>query len=160
MNIFFLHYNVKKCARYHVDKHVVKMILETCQLLCTAIWLTGGEAPYKATHKNHPSAIWARDSKANWLWLHSLGMALCEEYTYRYGKVHKSQQVLKSIECPNLPEKEFTEPTQAMPDKYKHKDSIVAYRRYYYYDKAHIHSWKKRKVPSWIARKNKKFYKE
>ena len=69
MNIFILDYDVKKCAEYHVDKHVVKMILETAQLLCGAHWTTGGEAPYKLSHKNHPSAIWTRQDLNNYMWL-------------------------------------------------------------------------------------------
>lgn len=150
MNIFFLSRNVRKCAKYHVDKHCVKMILETCQLLCSAIWMCGVEAPYKLTHKNHPSAIWTRANKANWEWLKSLGLALCEEYTFRYGKVHKCQSILENLTCPTLPDGEFFEPTQAMPDEFKNERSIIAYRSYYIHSKAHLHSWKKRRIPKFI----------
>lgn len=146
---------------YHVDRHVVKMILEISQLLCTALWLAPdfdpeNPPPYKKTHENHPSAIWTRASKANWKWLKKLGLALCEEYTYRYGKVHKTEEVLRKIKCPNLPNKEFTFPPQAMPDEYKHKNSIVAYRNYYILGKAHLHlkkkghCWKNRNPPPFI----------
>lgn len=144
MNIFFLHLDPRICAMYHVDRHVVKMILETCQLLCTAIWLCGDEAPYKKTHENHPSAKWARASKKNWQWLHSLGLALCKEYTHRYGKTHKSEKALRSLTCPDLPDLDFTEPPQAMPNEYKHKNTITAYRNYYILGKHHLHMWKKR----------------
>jgi hypothetical protein len=144
MNIFFLHLIPTLCAMYHVDRHVVKMILETSQLLCTAIWCTGKEAPYKKTHENHPSAIWTRASKENWRWLKRLGIALCEEYEYRYGKHHKSRAILEGIECPDLPDLPFTQPTQAMPNEYKNEDSIIAYRNYYLYGKKHLHSWKTR----------------
>ena len=154
MNIFFLHYLTNICAQYHADKHVVKMILETAQLLCTAIWLSGGNAPYKATHKNHPCAVWARKSKENWIWLHSLGLELCKEYTYRYGKTHKTQFVLEKLECPNLPDEKFTNPPQAMPDIFKHPDTIMAYKRYYLYGKSRLHSWKKREIPDWILLEN------
>lgn len=169
MNIFFLHRNPKKCAKYHVDRHVVKMILETAQMLCTAIWIVMDEdyleknpPPYKKTHYNHPSNVWARKSKKNWQWLHSLGLELCKEYTYRYGKVHKSQAIIESIECPSaLSDDEFTSPTPAMPDKYKGNSSLKSYRRYYLKEKSHIHiwknskgisrhAWKKRKVPKFI----------
>jgi len=169
MNIFYLSKNSKKCARYHSDKHVVKMILETAQLLCTAIWLSGGKAPYKATHKNHPSAKWARTSKANWNWLYSLGVELCKEYTYRYNKIHKSQtKVYDVIECPSLPTLPFQPPPQAMPDEYKkeYEDkicienkqtlTIVAYRDYYIYKNkvlASPLSWKKRRTPKWFLRR-------
>ena len=95
MNIFFLDYDTKKCAKYHCDKHVVKMILETAQLLCGAHWVTGSEAPYKLSHKNHPCSIWVRESLSNYLYLCDLGLELCKEYTYRYGRTHKSQQIIE-----------------------------------------------------------------
>ena len=154
MNIFFLHYIAETCAQYHADRHVVKMILETAQLLCTAVWLTGGEAPYKATHKNHPCAIWARESRKNWRWLRSLGLELCKEYTYRYGKIHKTQAILENLKCPKLPKTPFTYPPQAMPDEFKDADTVVAYKKYYLYGKAHLHAWKKREIPDWILLEN------
>lgn len=155
MNIFYLHFNTKKCARYHVDRHVVKMILETCQILCSAIWMCGGEAHCKLTHKNHPSCIWARQSKHNWFWLKKLGKALCQEYTHRYGKVHKLESVIRELKVPDLPEIEFTQPTQAMPDIYKCEDSVTAYRKYYIEGKKHLHMWKNRHA--WKNRKIPKF---
>ena len=161
MNIFFLHYNPTICAKYHVDRHVVKMILETCQLLCTAIQLTkeinDPEPPYKKTHENHPSSIWSRKSKKNWSWLKELGIALCKEYTYRYNKIHKCENIIKNLNCPNLSDDEFTEPSQAMPDEYKDKSSIIAYRLYYACGKKHLHhhknrhAWKNRKIPKFIS---------
>ena len=161
MNIFYLHFDVKRCARYHVDKHVVKMILETLQLLCSAIWLSGydTEPPLKLTHKNHPSAIWARSSRQNWLWLQSLGVALCDEYTFRYCKKHRYDDILRTLACPNLPDTAFVPPPQCMPDEYKHDSTVQAYRRYYYYGKARMHSWTGSKTlaqhgsrsrPSWM----------
>ncbi len=99
MNIFFLDWDVKKSAEYHCDKHVVKMILETAQLLCGAHHVTDQvptkyppstlQVPYKLSHKNHPCAIWTRESLSNYLYLCELGLELCKEYTYRYGKRHK-----------------------------------------------------------------------
>jgi hypothetical protein len=150
MNIFYLCRDVKKCAMYHCDRHVVKMILETCQLLCTAIWLAGGQAHCKPTHKNHPSAIWARTNKENWIWLRSLGLALCEEYTFRYGKTHKLQSVIEDLKVPDIPDGDFIEPFLAMPEEYKTEDALESYRKYYFYGKAHLHSWKKREVPEFI----------
>jgi hypothetical protein len=157
MNIFFLHLSVRRCARWHCDRHCVKMILEYAQLLCSAIWLSGGTAPYKLTHKNHPCAIWARHSQGNWLWLKSLALALCDEYTFRYGKVHRTQEIIEQLEVPDLPNEWFTQPPQAMPVEYKDTDSITAYRNYYILGKKHLHSWKdgrhawkKRKIPSFI----------
>lgn len=145
MNIFFLHLNPKQCAQWHVDRHVIKMIIETAQLLCSAIWMCGIQAPYKLTHKNHPCAIWCRANKENWKWLKELGLALCEEYTFRYGKRHSCQSVIEKLECPNLKEGKFFEPPQAMPDDFKIKnDSIRAYRLFYSIGKRHLHNWKTR----------------
>ena len=71
MNIFYLDRDPHEAARLQCDKHVVKMILETAQLLSTAHnELDGGQIAYKTTHKNHPSAVWARKSLDNYLWLY------------------------------------------------------------------------------------------
>jgi len=159
MNIFYLHYNPRICAKWHVDRHVVKMILETCQLLCTAIWLCGGTAHCKPTHQNHPSAIWTRANKENWIWLQKLGIALCEEYTYRYEKVHVLEKVIRELCVPDLPDGDFYEPTPAMPNEYKcTNNSLMSYRNYYILGKCHLHFWKKRhawknrNIPSFIQK--------
>ena len=84
MNIFFLDEDPTMSAQYHVDKHVVKMILETAQLLCGVHHATAPDntyVPYKLSHKNHPCSIWARTSLSNYLYLCELGLELCKEYT-------------------------------------------------------------------------------
>lgn len=178
MNIFYLDKNPTKAAEYHVDKHCVKMILETCQLLSTAhrvldgeecwIWSDAGRKIkrwvlpderegllYSATHVNHPSAVWCRQNRENYYWLWCLLKELCTEYTYRYGKVHKCQReglvdALKWFPN-NLAQGEFTDPTPAMPDQYKVPgDGIQSYRNYYIGEKQRMFSWKKRPVPYFI----------
>jgi|TARA_B110000211_G_C14024405_1_gene529130 hypothetical protein len=152
MNIFYLDNNPKLCAEYHCDKHVVKMILETAQLLCTTHWVCGNVAPYKKTHVNHPSNKWVRESLSNYVWLCDLGMELCKEYTYRYGKTHKTQQHIEWAMC-NLPviiDLGFTEVPQAMPDECKRVNSVDAYREYYNVEKAYMCKWKNREVPYWF----------
>ena len=163
----------------HNDKHVVKMILEYAQLLSTAhrvldgveleglsdsgrkrkFWTLGDSRDYtlyKATHINHPSAVWVRKSVQNYMWLAEMLEVLCGEYTYRYGKVHKVErdglmQLLKNEFPKNLPIAPFTEPTPAMPDDVKIiGDSIKSYRNYYINNKAHLANWKKRQVPEWF----------
>jgi len=156
MNIFVLDWDVKKCAMYHNDKHVVKMILETAQLLCGVHHMTESpteNVPYKLSHKNHPCSIWARESITNYLWLCELGLELCYEYTHRYGKRHKSQDVIEwCIENkPNLPEKGFTEPAKAMPEEYKVKSVVESYRNYYRGEKASFSKWKNRQTPQWFT---------
>lgn len=97
MNIFVTSKCPVECAQTLDDKRVVKMVLETVQLLCTAINEEAGFqlTQYRSTHKGHPCSKWARASLDNWLWLYNHGTALCNEYTRRYGKVHKSQAVLQ-----------------------------------------------------------------
>lgn len=153
MNIFFLDYDTKKCARYHCDKHVVKMILETAQLLCGAHWVTGSEAPYKLSHQNHPCSIWVRESLSNYLYLCDLGLELCKEYTYRYGRTHKSQQIIEWCldKKLNIKDKGFTEPPKAMPNECKLESVIDSYRNYYIKEKKSFAKWKNREIPNWFS---------
>jgi len=158
MNIFVLCLDTKKCAEYHVDRHVVKMIIELAQLLCSAhIILDGvteieGTPIYKLTHKNHPCAIWTRQSSSNYEWLYSLFYDLCEEYTFRYGKIHLCETKLRDVLVftpNNIPKTGLTDFALAMPDEYKTNDPVESYRNYYRMGKAHLSSWKKRPVPEW-----------
>ena len=153
MNIFYLDNDLEKSARYHVDRHVVKMLLEYAQLLSTTHWVTGSEGWYKKTHVNHPSAVWARQSRENYLWLCCLGLEVAKEYEYRYGRKHKSSYVIEWAKdnVPDLPSLGWTQPTPAMPDEYKVPgDSLQSYRNYYKLGKSHLHSWKFREVPQWL----------
>ena len=158
MNIFFLDTDVKKCAEYHVDKHVVKMILETAQLLCGVHHVINQErpstvqVPYKLSHKNHPCAIWVRESLSNYLYLCELGLELCKEYTYRYGKRHKSQEVIEwcLTNKPRISDNGFTDPPKAMPDEYKVDNVVESYRNYYRGAKSSFASWKLRETPKWF----------
>jgi hypothetical protein len=184
MNIFYLDHDVHKCAEMHNDKHVVKMILEYAQLLSTAHRILDGVLSvgvsqsgrkkviyvladnrdavlYSATHANHPSAVWVRQSDKNYDWLFSLFQALMDEYTHRYGKIHACSKLEMSLaRLPkNIPQKPFTEPTPAMPEDVKVMrevftdryviDSLASYRNYYIKNKTHLANWKKRPVPDW-----------
>lgn len=154
MNIFYLDHDIEKCARYHTDKHVVKMIVESTQILCTAYFFTGESnlSPYKLTHKNHPCCIWARTSLSNWLWLKDLALALCAEYTYRYGRIHKCEAVLRSLRAPALHDYGFTDVPCCMEEQYIiSKDAILNYRNYYKFGKRHLWSWKRRNQPKWLS---------
>lgn len=149
MNIFVLDRSPSKAATYACDKHVVKMILETAQLLCSAYpdaYKCGscGEVPYKKTHYNHPCSKWARASSDNYEWLLAHGDALCEEYTNRYGKHHKSGEVISYCDRhrPALPDIGLTPFAQAMPDVYKSEDPVAAYRSYYKGEKSSFATWK------------------
>ena len=154
MNIFVLDNDPKTCAEYHCDKHVVKMILESAQLLCGVHWTIGGQAPYKLSHKNHPCSIWTRECIENYVWLCNMTMELCKEYTYRYGKRHKSEDVLNWCidNKPNLPSKgDITPFALAMPDECKVANSaVLSYRNYYMTEKRSFSTWKTGRIPSWF----------
>jgi hypothetical protein len=155
MNIFFLDENPTLSAQYHVDKHVVKMILETAQLLCSVHHVTEQvteQVPYKLSHKNHPCAVWARQSLSNYLYLCELGLELGKEYTHRYGKRHKSIDVINwcIINKPNIPDIGFTTPAMAMPDEFKVDSVVESYRNYYMGAKISLASWKNREKPKWF----------
>ncbi len=155
MNIFVLDTDPKTCAVYHNDKHVIKMILESAQLLCGAHHMTESkyEIPYKLSHKNHPCAIWARECIENYIWLCDLGLELCAEYTYRYNKRHKSQDIIEwcLLNAPNLVSKgDITPFALAMPDECKVGDAVASYRAYYMVEKRGFAVWKNREVPQWF----------
>ena len=152
MNIFALNSDPILAAQNHVDKHVVKMPLEASQILCTVVRGLGGGASYKPTHKNHPCTRWAGESSGNYEWLVQLGLALCNEYTYRYGKRHACEAVIREVSAP-LPALRIAPRgafALAMPEEYKQVDSVAAYQAYYRAEKAHLHSWKNRQPPVWL----------
>ena len=145
MNIFVLDKNPVIAAEMACDKHVIKMVLESAQILST---ISGGK--YKPTHKNHPCTIWARSSKENYQWLTTHATALSKEYTLRYGKIHKSTEVINQAKnFDDFPSIELTEFVQAMPDKYRNKDVVKAYRNYYRGEKSGFATWKNRNPPDW-----------
>jgi len=137
------------------------MILETAQLLCSVHHISGSNfiPPYKLTHKNHPCAVWSRTSLENYNWLVDLGNELCKEYTYRYGKIHKCQSIIEEMACnpPPIPEIGFTTPSMAMPDEYRSSNVVESYRAYYFFEKSHLFSWKKRDTPDWVLETNDMF---
>lgn len=157
MNIFFLDFCARIAATYHCDKHVVKMILESAQLLYSAHWVIDPSrlppGAYRKTHTKHPCAIWVRESGANYRWLCELGLALCDEYTFRYSKVHKTRAHLKWLaeNPPVLPEIGVTTIRQAMPNEYKRPNPVEAYRTYYIENKLKLRGivrYSKRSPPS------------
>ena len=155
MNIFVLDENPQIAAQMHNDKHVVKMILETAQLLCGVHHMTDSQyvIPYKLSHKNHPCSIWTRECIENYVWLCDLGIALCDEYRYRYGKRHKSLDVIEwaLFYRPNLPTYgDITPFALAMPDECKVNSAVESYRTYYIMHKKSLGSWKNRKEPDWF----------
>jgi hypothetical protein len=152
MNIFYLDNNPVKAAQVQYNKHVVKMILESAQMLCTAHhhYDNGHNVPYKKAHYNHPSTIWCRQNASQYMWLYDHMIALGKEYTKRYKKTHltitKCAEVLKQLP-PTIPETIFTEPPQCMPDQYKViGDSLSAYWNYYEQEKQLIKGKNEQKI--------------
>jgi hypothetical protein len=152
MNIFYLDSDPVKAAQIQYNKHVVKMILESAQMLCTAHhhYDNGHNVPYKKAHYNHPSTIWCRQNASQYMWLYDHMIALGKEYTKRYKKTHltitKCAEVLKQLP-PTIPETIFTEPPQCMPDQYKViGDSLSAYWNYYEQEKQLIKGKNEQKI--------------
>ena len=159
MNIFYLHHAAPLAATMHCDVHVVKMILETAQILCTVHHRHGnGDAvPYKPTHQRHPSVLWAGDSAAQYSWLADLGDYLCREYAMRYQRRHACEPHLMGVlrrPPPALAAGKFSwcEPPQAMPDECKVPgDAVTAYRNYYRQHKAQFARWRMGGIPVFMT---------
>ena len=155
MNLFILDLDFKRNAEAHVDTHIVKMPLEAAQLACTALIEHGTTAQYKPTHRNHPCAIWTRETRSNFIWTCEYGLALCKEYNFRYGKFHKCADVLKDClwKYESIPLGEQTDFAIAIPEQHLlkfPKDAVSLYRNYYNYGKRHLHKWTSRPTPDWI----------
>jgi hypothetical protein len=152
MNIFVLDEDPEKCARYHCDKHVVKMILESAQMLSTTLRLRGINQGYKITHQNHPCTLWAGESLSNWNWLRELSGALNHEYRFRYDKNlnHKSYDLIHSLPVPKIRDQGLTPFAQAMPERFKHDNPVIAYRKYYLEEKSAFLNWTRREKPYWV----------
>lgn len=131
------------------------MILETAQLLNNALFTnSAGYLPlYKPTHLNHPASLWTRQSTKNFDWLLSLGRNLCDEYTFRYNKIHASRDIIermaKSVNL--LPvSADMTPFVLCMPEMFKSSDPVNSYRTYYKEAKVNIAKWNKgRSAPNW-----------
>ena len=177
MNIFYLDTDPVKSAELHCDKHVVKMIIEYAQLMSTAHRVLDGEeyvdrtannrrikrwrlsdqhmenVLYKASHINHPSNIWIRSSDSHYQFVYDMFVALCNEYTHRYGKTHLTEEKLKDIlqHLPNnIASEDFVDPPQAMPDDVKTHDAIDAYQNYYRVYKKTFAKWTARETPGFM----------
>lgn len=174
MNIFLLHHDPIPCAQMHLDKHVVKMCIEYAQMLSTAHRVLDGELYidsssgrrtkrwrllcdrecklYKATHYNHPSAKWVRESSANYAWLYKLFTALLSEFEYRFGKSHATCRLIDPLSAipNNIPPKTQTPLSACMPDTYKVESVVESYRNFYRYDKIKFAKYTKREIPAWL----------
>lgn len=156
MNIFVLNDNPKLAAQDLCDKHCVKMILESTQILSTVAQLRGHKGCYKITHSSHPCVKWTANNSANWNWLIEHSLAMCLEYTLRYNKIHSCEKHIKNFKDrtfeiwnDNKHYKEHTPFEKCMPEQYKRDNVVDAYRAYYVGDKAKFAKWKMKK-PEWF----------
>ena len=159
MNIFYVNEDPTHAAVCLPDKLVVKMPLESAQMLSTAHRVLDGDdrantlGLYKTAMKNHPCTIWVRETSDNYMWLYQHFYALSKEYETRYGREHLSFTKLnkKLSKLPlNIPIDHKTVMPQAMPDQYKCQDTIKAYRDYVVNEK-HYAQWNKipERQPTW-----------
>lgn len=150
MNAFVVDTDPIQAARDLCSKHVVKMIVETAQMLSTAF--PNGVAPYKHTHVNHPCNVWLRASLSNYKWLLLHGVELCAEYTRRYNKIHRTERVAFDwfLENePSIPDVGLTPFAIAIKDPKWHVpgDVVASYRAYYIGEKACFAKWAPRANP-------------
>lgn len=181
MNIFILDEDPKLAAEYHCDKHIVKMILESAQMKSTAHWLyllsVNGKnlkdfkrvrdakqwllentdkkyhPPYSMTHVHHPCTLWVSSTKENYDWHYQLLFYLCEEYTHRYKRIHKTAYHLKWFK-ENYPLGITSSVLEDFPicmnENYKiNNDPVLSYRNYYIKDKSRFAKWKYSNKPHW-----------
>jgi hypothetical protein len=177
MNIFVLDLDPKKCAEYHCDKHLVKMITEHNQILGSIAYtargihskkditdefiekhfqefprqLDGKPHPYGIGYRNHPCTKWAAESMQNYRWLCTVTLQMCEEYTKRYKRTHAGEAICRWYYSNNplLPLLTMTPFAQAMPDDVKNENVVTAYREYYIKHKSHIAKWAHSETPEW-----------
>lgn len=156
MNIFILSYDPVDAAQALCDKHIIKMGLEACQMLCTVYHLNGIDAPYKKTHENHPCIKWLLKSNDNIGWLMAHAKAIFLEYRKRYNKYHKSEKVLdwcienRHLLYLKIPKLGLTTFVQVLPKKYTRPDALLAYRLYYLFEKKDILIYTKSEKPCWL----------
>lgn len=175
MNIFVLDLDPRTCARAHCDKHLVKMIVEYTQLLCTAHHVLGTTVDkkflYLSTHENHPCSKWVRESPANYKWLLALMTELVEEYSRGFfGRNHRTALKIEILQTlpkysPDAPQ-ELTEFPLCMPEDFHvyngfEPNPVLSYRAYYIGGKSHLLEYDRREFPEWVLDKswyNKIFY--
>lgn len=181
MNIFILDEDPRIAASMHCDKHVPKMVLESAQMLSTAHRMLDGVETkrrsrsgktmskyfmlsdvrehhlYNAVHFNHPCTVWTRESTQNYLWHYELFIALCDEYTKRYGKLHLTDRSLREHLKPtpnNIPDIEMTPFRLAMksnPECMNESAPVESYRKFYMTKQERFKmEWKNAQTPYWF----------
>ena len=174
MNIFAVSHDPIKAAQMLCDKHIPKMIVECFQMLGSAVRrhgaqdaqmpLTSKGTPLKGGYHQHPATRFTGETRGNYCWVVQHALELCKEYTFRFGKVHACQSGIIHLATMIhlIPEGDFTEFAQCMPDEYKRETShqkcvnnaVIAYRNYYAGEKGGFAHWDRgRKAPDWFTRR-------
>ena len=187
MNIFVLDSSPLLAAQQQCDKHVVKMIVESAQMLSTAhrlldgkvrvverfnadtgktrkakIWLLDDKRLdadlYAAVHTGHPCTIWTMESLANYLWHYQHFVALCDEYTHRYGKKHATDTKLRLVldqapdRIPDIGPTQFKLAMKSNPECMNPADPVASYRAFYRTKQSRFKMvWSKRTAPDWFT---------
>ena len=184
MNIFILDNDPVVAAQMLCDKHVPKMIVESAQMLSTAHRVLDGvvsrqpsksgssmvkswELPdqretwlYKAVHINHPCTVWTCESCENYQWHYNHFIAICNEYTHRYDKVHASYSRLHDIlmwQPRKIPIGHRTPFRLAMKSNPEcmFADPVESYRVFYQTKQSRFSmKWSKRDIPEWFKVEN------
>jgi len=158
MNIFFLHKDPQWAANALCDKHVPKMLLESAQMLSTAVHQHQGDIDpdslYKKAYPNHPMTKWVGFNRDCFRWALENAVFISQEYYKRFNKLHKSSRIINNIYDNNyiddIPDGFFKEPPQCMPDEYKDDDYVTAYRKYYQGAKSYFAKWERGvSAPDW-----------
>lgn len=158
MNIFFVDADPAIAAKSLCDRHVIKMTLETAQIMSAAVRYYAEPIEhhnlYKSTHIHHPCVIWARQTRGNFNWLSVHGVALYQQYRARYGKQHKSSGVILRAAAyadviPDGEETPFPICMKQHPECIVENDPIQSYRNYYNQVKSKFATWKDSNPPEW-----------
>lgn len=164
MNIFAIEGNEQtgeidwyKSGRTQDNMRTVKMLLESTQLLSSAMHLNGQTGPYKLNHAKHPSTLWAAESSDNWRCLYEHARGLADEYKERFGKEHKCcavlQQMILQVDYAKFNNHQPTPLKLAMPDEFKSSNPVKSYRDYY--STKEKMRYPKNKVPDWFLKRRK-----
>lgn len=186
MNIFVLDESPVLAAQMQCDKHVVKMIVESAQMLSTAHRILDGKMRvvetttasgkkrnvkrwlladkemndilYGVTHPGHPSTKWTMESMANYIWHYEHFCALCDEYTHRYGKTHKTDAALRFVldeapkNIPDIGQTPFRLAMNSQPQCMNPADPVSSYRAFYQTKQGRFKMvWSKRGKPDWFV---------
>ena len=161
MNLFIFDKDTHENAKFHPDKYIVKMPTEACQVISTVLRGQGDSSDFlfKSTHARHPVTLWAAEKEENLVYVAQYCRALLAEYDYRFGKKDKfvRSRLISNYVLGKFQGGSTSDFALAMPEIYKNKDAVLAYREYFKNEKKHLFNWENREIPEWLnLQKNNK----